>query len=290
MIKNILHEGRIPRSAGRGAGILIVEDESIIAMDLSNSLRNLGFTVKGIAYTGEEAISMTSSLRPDLLLMDIQLNGEMDGITAVRNIRQISDVPVIYLTAHTNEFTFLRAIETGPYGYLLKPVGKNDLYTSIETALHRRELEYSLQESETRYRGLVETLPQAIVEHDPSGIITFCNSSFSQLTGYHASDLVGRSINSLVQSGIVREEGFQLTLFPEEPPSSYQASARILHKDGTIRNVHIDGNRRINEGEGKTGYLTVLTEYPDAKHYNDAPDATRRSKKQQSRNFLPEIH
>ncbi len=245
------------------ATILVVEDESIIAMDLSNTLTILGYSVPAIASSGEEAVSLALSLKPSLILMDIQLKGNMDGIAAVRAIKKQTDIPAVYLTAHANETTFLRAIETGPYGYLLKPIGKNDLYTTIETALHRRSLELSLQASETRYRDLVDTLPQAVVEHDPSGIITFCNTSFCRLTGYQVSDLLGISINALIPSTAARGENVQLSLFPDETPLCYQTTARIAHRDGTMRQVHINGNRKILKNGDAEGYLTVLTDFSD---------------------------
>ena len=259
---NIRHEKPAVRNLPP-ATILVVEDESIIAMDLTNTLTILGYSVPAIASSGEEAVSLALSLKPDLILMDIQLKGDMDGIAAVRAIKKQTDIPAVYLTAHANETTFLRAIETGPYGYLLKPIGKNDLYTTIETALHRRSLELCLQASETRYRDLVDTLPQAVVEHDPSGIITFCNTSFCRLTGYEVSDLLGISINALIPRAAAREENVQLSLFPDDTPLCYQTTAHIAHRDGTMRRVHINGNRKIMKSGDAEGYLTVLTDFSD---------------------------
>ena len=115
--------------------ILIVEDEPIIGQDIRDILQNLGYEVSEVVSSGEEAVEKSFSMKPDIILMDIALSGEIDGIDAVKEIRKKLDIPIIYLTAHTEEVTFKRARETEPYGYLVKPVGKNDFYTAIETAL-----------------------------------------------------------------------------------------------------------------------------------------------------------
>ena len=130
--------------------ILVAEDEPIIGLDIQNTLQNLGYDVPEVVSSGEDAVKKSEELKPDIILMDIVLSGKIDGIDAVKQITEKQDIPIIYLTAHTEKITFDLARETNPYGYLVKPLGKSDLYTAIETALHRHEMERKLRESEGR--------------------------------------------------------------------------------------------------------------------------------------------
>ncbi|HDP80631.1 MAG TPA: PAS domain S-box protein, partial [Spirochaetes bacterium] len=128
--------------------VLLVEDEYIIALDIRSTLEHIGYEVAAVASTGEEAVELSRKMRPGIVLMDIILGGEMDGVEAARLIRESMDVPVVYLTAYTDEATFNRARATEPYGYILKPVSSDTLYTTIETALQRHRLEIRLKHSE----------------------------------------------------------------------------------------------------------------------------------------------
>jgi len=119
------------------ARILIVEDEAIIAMGLRIALRSFGYEVAAQTSSGEEAVMLAEETRPDLVLMDVTLRGEMDGIEAAGRIRERLDVPIIYLTALTDEDTLRRARETGPSDYLVKPFDERELRDAIETALRK---------------------------------------------------------------------------------------------------------------------------------------------------------
>jgi CheY-like chemotaxis protein len=126
---------------------LLVEDENIVALDIQHRLKKLGYTVVGWATTGPDAIEQAAKMYPDLILMDIRLKGEMDGITASEQIRSCLDIPVVYLTAYSDEATLQRANRTEPYGYLLKPFADRDLDTTIAIALYRYQTEQELKES-----------------------------------------------------------------------------------------------------------------------------------------------
>jgi len=119
--------------------ILIVEDESIIAEDISDSLISLGYRITDIVYSGEEAIQSATKSRPDLVLMDVNLQGEIDGITAAEVIRSRFEIPVIYLTAYADENTLRRVNKTKPFGYIVKPFEEKNLHTTIQIALHRHQ-------------------------------------------------------------------------------------------------------------------------------------------------------
>ena len=117
--------------------VLVVEDESIVSKDIQHSLKKLGYSVVGAAATGEKAIELATSALPDIILMDIMLKGEMNGIEAADQIRKTKSIPVIFLTAYADEATLSKAKITEPYGYILKPFKEVDLYTTIEIALSK---------------------------------------------------------------------------------------------------------------------------------------------------------
>lgn len=121
------------------AKILVVEDENIVALEIKKRLQKLGYIVPSVASTGEDAISKVEGILPDLVLMDIMLKGEIDGIDAAGEIRKRFNIPVVYLTAYSDEETLQRAKLTEPYGYILKPFEENDLRTTIEIALYRHQ-------------------------------------------------------------------------------------------------------------------------------------------------------
>ncbi len=122
------------------AKILVVEDENIVALEIKKRLQKLGYIVPGVASTGEDAISKAEGILPDLVLMDIMLKGEIDGINAAGEIRKRFNIPVIYLTAYSDGDTIERAKLTEPYGYILKPFEEDDLRTAIEIALYRHQM------------------------------------------------------------------------------------------------------------------------------------------------------
>jgi two-component system, cell cycle sensor histidine kinase and response regulator CckA len=136
--------------------ILIVDDELIIAQNIQNHLKNLGYNVVGIAINGAEAINQAGKLRPNLVLMDINLSGEMDGITAADQIRASYHIPVIYLTAYADDEILARAKVTEPFGYILKPFSLKELRSTIETALYKHQSELALLKANRSLKILSE--------------------------------------------------------------------------------------------------------------------------------------
>ncbi len=127
--------------------VLVVEDELIVAKDIQNSLKNLGYDVPAIASTGEEAVKKSGEFSPDIILMDIVLKGKIDGIETATQIRAMYGIPIIYLTAYADENTLDRAKVTEPLGYILKPFEESDLHISIKMALHKHSSETRLDKS-----------------------------------------------------------------------------------------------------------------------------------------------
>lgn len=144
------------------AKILVVEDERIVGEDIKVRLQKLGYSVPSIARSGEEAIEIVKAIRPDLVLMDIILDGEMDGIQAASTITSLYNIPVVYLTAHADPKTLERAKITEPYGYVLKPFNDRDLNISIDIGLHKHRMEKKLRETEERLRKILEDTIKAL--------------------------------------------------------------------------------------------------------------------------------
>ncbi|MEX1002320.1 MAG: response regulator [Crocinitomicaceae bacterium] len=134
--------------------ILVVEDESIVSKDIQHSLKKLGYNVVGSASTGERAFELAASEKPDIILMDIMLKGEMNGIETAQKIKEELQIPIIYLTAYADESTLEKAKVTEPYGYIIKPFKEVDLHTSIEMALYK----YSKEKENLKARDLFYSL------------------------------------------------------------------------------------------------------------------------------------
>jgi PAS domain S-box-containing protein len=165
--------------------ILIVEDEFIVARDLKKRLRQFGYEVVGTVAAGEEAIIEAEEKRPDLVLMDIMLEGRIDGIEAAQGIRDKLNIPVIYLTSHSDDDLIERAKVTGPFGYLIKPFEVRELQATLETALYRAQMEKRLRKSERRFRTIFDTVPVSIWEAD----ITELRAALSELKAEGIEDL-----------------------------------------------------------------------------------------------------
>lgn len=138
------------------SNILVVEDESIVSKDIQQSLKKLGYNISGAASTGEKAIILANETKPDLVLMDIMLKGEMSGIETAEKIKETLNIPVIYLTAYADENTLSRAKVTEPYGYIIKPFKEIDLHTSIEMALYKHSKEQEIIKERDFLYSLVE--------------------------------------------------------------------------------------------------------------------------------------
>lgn len=182
------------------AKILIVEDESIVALNIQNRLEELGYKVTAKASTGEAALQAVGNNCPDLVLMDIKLTGKLDGIEAADQIRQQFQIPVVYLTAYTDEETLSRAKLTEPYGYILKPFESRDLCTSIEVALYKYQVEQQLRERERWLATTLKSIGDAVITTDPQGLVTFMNPVAEGLTQWKQREALGHDLSQVFQA------------------------------------------------------------------------------------------
>lgn len=174
----------------RPANILVVEDEGVIARDLQNRLKKMGYSVPRLASSGKEAIKAMLEIKPDIILMDIKLNGEIDGIETAGRIREKYDTPIIYITAYADNETLKRAKVTEPYGYIIKPFDDRELHSIIEMALYKSELDRKLKASEERFRILIENQTDFIIKAGLEGRFIFINPSFCMALDKKEEDLI----------------------------------------------------------------------------------------------------
>lgn len=180
------------------ARILVVEDEPIISLDIQSTLRTLGHEVAGVAMLGEEALEKACELHPDLVLMDIKLSGELDGVEAAGHIKRLLQIPVIFLTAYSEDTTLERAKATEPYAYLIKPLVERDLRIAIEMALHKHQAERRVEERERWFNDTLASVGEAVIATDPQGEIRFINPLAEAITGWRRNEAIGQHLDTVL--------------------------------------------------------------------------------------------
>jgi two-component system, cell cycle sensor histidine kinase and response regulator CckA len=239
-----------------GATILIVEDERIVAGDIEARLALLGYRVVATAATGDDAVRLAGDLRPRLVLMDIHLEGAMDGTEAAVVIRDQYDIPVVYLTAHADAPTLHRAKTTEPFGYLLKPFDDHELRTTIELALYKHRAEQRLKESEARFRSLAQTVSAAIfLLRDDK--LSYVNHYLEDLAGYTAEELYAMRVFDLVHPEFrtMVEERARERATGAGDPGRYEF--KIVRKDGAERWVDLAATRVTMDGVDTWLYTAI---------------------------------
>ncbi len=177
--------------------ILVVEDEVIVAEDIRSSLRNMGYIVPSTASSGEEAIKKIMEHMPDLVLMDIVIQGKMDGIETAREVRSRFNIPVVYLTAYSDQKTLERAKITEPFGYIIKPFKERELNINIEIALFKHRMEMKLKESREWFSTTLKSTSDAVIATDPEGCVKFMNPVAQSLTGWKVAEAYGRPLKDV---------------------------------------------------------------------------------------------
>lgn len=246
------------------ASVLVVEDERIVAKDMKRTLELMGYVVAGTASSGDQAVIMAGELSPDLVLMDIILEGDMDGIQAAEEIRSRFRIPVVYVTAYSDEQSVARAKETEPYAYIIKPFTKETLATTIEMVLNKAEMEARLRESEERYQALVETMAEGVILQDRDLRILHYNSAAERILGIDAADVIDKP-STTVPWSCIRSDGSAYP--PEDHPSvitlttGRALSNQIMgvpREDADIRWISINTRPLCKNGTGEP-YAVVIS-------------------------------
>jgi len=179
------------------AKILIAEDQSIVALDIKSRLIKLRYEVVGVVSSGEAAIEKALETQRDLVLMDIVLKGEMDGIGAAEEIHNSLDTPLVFLTAHYDAMTLERAKVTEPFGYIIKPFEERELQSNIEMALCKNRMQRRLKESERWFATTLRSIGDAVIATDALGSIRFMNPMAERLTGWSATEALSKELGDV---------------------------------------------------------------------------------------------
>ncbi|MDP3564963.1 MAG: PAS domain-containing protein [Methanoregula sp.] len=273
-----------------GFRIFIVEDEVIVASDIAETLKGLGYSIAGTAKYGESAIQDIARTNPDLILMDIHLAGKMDGVQAAGEIHKTSDIPVIYLTAYADNALLDRAKLTEPYGYLIKPYDERELQSVIEMARYKYSIDKKLKESEDQLRKLnegleakvaartaslyqqleflqqlIDTIPAPVYYKDSNGEYLGCNNAFEAYTGIPKRELVNKTDGVLFPADMAVMSGEKdCQLMSRRGIQVYQA--KFPHADHHPRDV-IFKKATFNATDGSiAGFIGVMIDITDRIH------------------------
>ena len=253
--------------------VLVVEDESIIAMETESVLAELGYEVVAIVDTGEKAIEVTEQRKPDIILMDIRIKGEIDGIDTAEIIRSKFEIPVVFLTAHLDEERLEKVKLTMPFGYILKPIKERDLKVTLEMALHvskvdveRKKTEQKLKESEEKYRNILESIDDSYYEVDLTGKLTFFNNSLCIKTGYSRDELLNLSFKDYT-SRDKRDDVFKsFNEVYRTGKSKSEVQMELISKDGKV--VYTESSISLKEDRygSRIGFFGIMRDVSERFH------------------------
>jgi len=221
------------------AHILIVEDEFAVAMELEDHLTALGYTVVDHVMTGANAIDTAAEENLDLILMDVRLDGPMDGIEAAQQIREAHSVPVVFVTAYSDDETLQRATETTPFGYIVKPFEERELYAAVEVALHTHALQQRVQRANEDLRQLLNGLRQGTALTEADGRLTFLSDPAARLLDTTPDDATGSSWTAVLP---VDDDTIETIKDRMDAPGADEdpVPATLDHDDGTSYQVEIE--------------------------------------------------
>lgn len=228
--------------------ILIVEDEMIIARDTQGKAEALGYEVADIAISGNEALEMAEKYRPDLILMDIIIKGKMDGIDTAAEIKKKLDIPIVFLTAHSDDNTIERAKLADSYGYIIKPIQGREFQIAIENALYKHQAEQIINRKEKWLTSVLNSISEAVIVFDSNGLIEFMNPYAESLTGWEQADAINQELSKVfrVDEKAGKESAQGLCL------------ADMHHKNGTTALIQYKTDPILDENSETVGGVVVF--------------------------------
>jgi PAS domain S-box-containing protein len=234
--------------------ILVVEDERMIAEDISESLRDDGYLVPMIVDTGEEALIQSIALRPHVILMDIKLRGDWDGIRTAEEILKQHDCPIIYLTAFTDSEIVERAKSTNPFGYVLKPFRHKELRTMIELSLHNHKRAQQNRERQQKVMDLLTHSHEAIIVTDEKGWIQFMNPLAIELSGISDEDRQKHPVSQLLHWCLPPDYMPTDILKTRVNENLLLKRADLTHGDMTLP-IKVSASKLHHENKKVSGYI-----------------------------------
>lgn len=234
------------------ANIMVVEDEVLVCKDIASRLKQMGYSVCCTAGKGAEAITQALEHVPDLIMMDINLRDDIDGIEAAEIIHRRMDVPIIFCTAYSNDETLQRAKITAPYGYILKPFDNRELEINIEIALYKHRTERALLETEGHLNTTLSNISEGVIGTDRDGRVYIMNPVAEALTRFQSSEVRGMSIRQLLELKDFESHGQGIDLkgtVLREGKSLRDVRQHLVSRDGS--HIPVELNARPIPGEGR---------------------------------------
>ncbi len=247
--------------------ILVVEDESIVAKDIQQTLIRLGYDVPATASSAPNAFARLEELEPDLVFLDIKLKGELDGIHIAEHIKKTYNIPVIFLTSFVDKNTLDRAKITEPYGYLVKPFSESDLQTTVEMALYKFKKDQEVRENEKRYVNALVNIEEAILITDTECRITFLNPKAENVTGFGNESAHGVNLFK-----ILKVENEEYSIGNADALNRYMKQGEVLQipscnitmvRDYSVKKGSITCSPIRDEKSQMLGYAVSLSEKTD---------------------------
>jgi len=243
--------------------ILIVEDERLVSEDLRAVLQDYDYEIVGMVTSGEEALEIASNQKPDLVLMDIVLKGEMTGVQAAESLRFEHNIPVIYLTAYADEKTLEQAKITEPFGYILKPFEDRELISSIEMALYKNSMENKIRERERNFSAIAENAHDGILVMSSDGTPFYVNHRICRMTGLSVKELHSLNISyifpdldSFDRQQILKTNNKHATL-----------ETALVKKTGT--NLTVELTVSSTTWHGKDAFLCIIRDISERKRFEE---------------------
>ena len=252
-------------------GILIVEDEAIVACDIHQQLKSMGYEPVGHATRAEQAIALTAQLRPDLVLMDIQLADGTDGIAAAMAIREQFNVPIVFLTAFAADDTIARASLSEPFGFVIKPFSERELRTVLEMALYKHKAETRLRESVAHTQAVVDNIVDGVITIDQQGVIQTFNKAATAMFGYSPDEANGQSVALLMPEPHRSQHSGYLSHFAKTGEAKIIGTPRDLEgrrKDGSLFPMNLSVSQVLRGG--RVTYVGITRDITAAKRAEQA--------------------
>ncbi len=263
--------------------IIIVEDEHIIAMEIQDRLERIGYEVPAIFSTGEEVVKEVKNINPDLIIMDIMLEGKMDGIEAAEKLQNQFDIPLVYLTAYSDKETLERAKITQPFGYILKPLEERELHSTIEIALYKHNIEKKLKENEEWLSTTLKSIGDAVITTDNKGKITFINSVAEILTGWSHNEALGQEAHKIFN--IIDEKSHSelpdivKKVLQEGKVTKLKSNSLLINKGK--KEIPVDDSAApIKDSEGNVNGIVLV--FRDISEHKKLEDKLRHSQKMEA--------
>jgi PAS domain S-box-containing protein len=221
---------------------MIVEDEGLVALAIQKSLERLGYIVTGSVADGEDAFRVAAETAPDLILMDIRLQGDLDGIEVAERIMESQRIPVVYLTAHSDEKTLERAKLTEPFGYIVKPFDEQSLFSTVEIALYKAKLQTDLARTKEKLATILRSIREAVVVTDLKGTVEYLNSAAIDVFDIEESSAIGMNVLKLaayVQSGTDESAMLPLSKIALDGETDIHLELEMVRSDATRTPVDV---------------------------------------------------